>query len=113
MTTRQRIFSIARAGLVWLATAYVAIIFARAGIQKFSSDSGWAHAFAGWGFPVWFRILVGAVELAGAALVLIPRTAAYGASALILVMLGAMGTHAWHGHPPGVNGTSASVTSGR
>lgn len=99
MTTHQRILSIARTGLLWLATAYLAIIFARAGTQKFSSDSGWAHAFADWGFPVWFRILVGAVELAGAALVLIPRTAAYGAAAIILVMLGAMGTHAWHGHP--------------
>ena len=75
MTTRQSVLSIARTGLVWLATAYVAIIFARAGIQKFSSDSGWAHAFALWGFPGWFRILVGVVELSGAALVLIPRTA--------------------------------------
>ncbi len=97
MTTRQRVISIATTGLVWLATAYLAVIFARAGIQKFSSTSGWAHAFEVWGFPVWFRILVGVMELAGAALVLIPRTAAYGAATIIVVMLGAVGTHLSHG----------------
>ena len=96
MTTRERVISLATTGLVWLATAYLAIIFARAGIQKFSSNSGWAHAFEVWGFPVWFRILVGILELAGAALVLIPRTAAYGAATIIVVMLGAVGTHVVH-----------------
>ena len=99
MYTRRNVVRIARTVFVWLATAYLVMVFVRAGVAKFSDGSGWARAFAAWGFPVWFRVLVGGCEVLGAALLLYPRTAAYGAAMLALVMLGAMGTHVWDGHP--------------
>jgi uncharacterized membrane protein YphA (DoxX/SURF4 family) len=84
---------------VWLASALLALMFVRAGWMKFPETGLWARAFAGWGFPAWFRVLVGAVEVAGGLLLLVPRTAVYAALALGLIMLGGMGTHVVHGQP--------------
>jgi uncharacterized membrane protein YphA (DoxX/SURF4 family) len=52
-----------------------------------------AHAFAPWGFPNWFRVFVGVIEVASGLLLLVPRTAVYAAIALAVIRLGAMGTH--------------------
>jgi uncharacterized membrane protein YphA (DoxX/SURF4 family) len=79
--------------LLWLITLFLARIFIIAGWAKFSATSGWARAFAHWGFPIWFRVLVGVIEVAGELLLLIPSTAIYAALALVVIMLGAMGTH--------------------
>lgn len=73
-----------------------------AGYPKFSDSSGWAQAFAVWGYPSWFRILVGIVEVAGGLFLLIPGTGVYAAGALALIMIGAMGTHIVHGDPTAV-----------
>ena len=78
---------------VWLITGLLLLMFAKAGFDKFSDTSGWARAFNTWGFPVWFRILVGVAEVAAAALIALPRTSPYGALLIVAVMLGAMGTH--------------------
>jgi hypothetical protein len=82
----------------WVPAVLLALLFARAGLAKFSADSGWARAFAHWGFPVWFRVLIGALEVGAAALVLVParlapRAAPAGALVIIAVMLGGMATH--------------------
>ena len=74
-------------------TAMLVVVFTRAGIDKFSDTSGWARAFAHWGYPVWFRVFIGVLEVAAAALLLWPRTAPFGALIVIVVMLGGMGTH--------------------
>jgi hypothetical protein len=76
------------------------VVFARAGLDKFDEGGGWARAFAVWGYPVWFRVLVGAIELSAAVLILWPPTAAYGAILIIIVMLGGMGTHIAIEHRP-------------
>jgi uncharacterized membrane protein YphA (DoxX/SURF4 family) len=81
----------------WLVSLFLANVFFRAGVDKFSSDSGWARAFAVWGYPDWFRILIGVLEVAAAALVLLPRMAPIGALLIIAVMLGGLGTHAVFG----------------
>ena len=84
---------------LWVPALFLAWVFARQGAAKFSDDSGWARAFVTWHFPVWFRILIGAVEVAAAALLLTRRTATIGAALIALVMLGAMATHIYWGHP--------------
>jgi putative oxidoreductase len=71
----------------------------RQGAAKFSDDSGWARAFALWHFPVWFRLTVGAAEVVAAFLLLSRCTASAGAMIIIAVMIGAMGTHIYWGHP--------------
>ena len=85
--------------LLWVFALFLAWIFVRQGIAKFSDTSGWAKAFRLWHFPVWFRILIGAAETAAALLLLTRRTAFAGAIIIIAVMLGAMGTHIWWGRP--------------
>jgi len=84
---------------LWLPTLFLVWVFAQQGSAKFSDTSGWARAFAMWHFPVWFRILIGCLEVGAALLLLVPRTAALGAGIIVVVMLGAMGTHIVRGHP--------------
>jgi putative oxidoreductase len=84
---------------LWVPTLFLVYVFARQGVAKFSEDSGWARAFAVWHFPVWFRILIGSIETAAAALLLTRRTASAGAAMIAVVMLGAMGTHIYRHHP--------------
>ena len=85
--------------LLWVFALFLAWVFVRQGIAKFSDGSGWAKAFRVWHFPVWFRIFIGAAETAAALLLLTRRTAFAGAIIIIVVMLGAMGTHVWWGRP--------------
>lgn len=85
--------------ILWVFALFLAWVFARQGIAKFSDDSGWARAFRAWHFPVWFRLAIGVAETVAAALLLTRRTAFAGAAIIIAVMLGAMGTHVWWGRP--------------
>lgn len=77
----------------WLPAILLILIFARQGWAKFSDTSGWAVAFRHWGYPDWFRVLIGVLELAAVALLVLGRTAAFGAMIIIVVMLGAWATH--------------------
>ena len=85
--------------MLWIFALFLAWVFIRQGIAKFSDTSGWARAFRGWHFPVWFRILIGVLETSAALLLLTRRTALAGAAIIMEVMLGAMGTHIYWGHP--------------
>lgn len=84
---------------LWVFALFLAWIFIRQGSAKFSDTSGWARAFRTWHFPVWFRVLIGVFESSAALLLLTRRTAFAGASIIIVVMLGAMATHVYWGHP--------------
>ena len=86
-------------GVLWVFAGFLAWVFARQGIAKFSNTSGWAQAFNEWHFPVWFRVAIGVAETAAAALLLWKRTALAGATIIIVVMIGAMSTHVWWGQP--------------
>ena len=86
--------------LLWAVCLRLVMVLAPAGWDKFDPASGWAKAFTVWGYPVWFRILVGALEIGAALLLLWPRVAAYGAAIVIAVMLGGMGTHVFVEHRP-------------
>jgi uncharacterized membrane protein YphA (DoxX/SURF4 family) len=85
--------------VLWLFSLFLASIFIRQGLAKFDDTSGWAQAFRTWHFPVWFRVLIGVLEVSAGALLLIPRTALAGAAIIIVVMLGGMGTHLYWGQP--------------
>jgi uncharacterized membrane protein YphA (DoxX/SURF4 family) len=91
--------TLALEAVLWLFALFLAWIFIRQGLAKFSDTSGWSNAFRAWHFPVWFRLLIGSLEVAAAALLLTPRTALAGAAIIIVVMLGGMGTHLYWGHP--------------
>ena len=91
--------------LLWALSAMLIVVFVRAGWDKFDSSSGWARAFTFWGYPVWFRVLVGVLEIGAALMLFWPRTAAYGAAVIIVVMIGGMATHVF------VEGRLSRVTS--
>lgn len=80
---------IAKEIVAWLLALWLCFIFFRAGIDKFDDTSGWSRAFRGWGFSVWFRVLIGVLEVIGALLLLVPRTVAYGTITIGVVMIGA------------------------
>lgn len=79
--------------VLWLVTAFLVVVFARAGWTKFSDTSGWARMFAQWGYSPSFRIAVGVAEVVAAALLIYRRTAAYAAILIIALMLGGIVTH--------------------
>lgn len=77
----------------WLPAILLLLVFIPQGLAKFSDTSGWTTAFRHWGYPDWFRMLIGTLELSAAVLLLLGRTAAFGAIIIIVVMLGAWATH--------------------
>ena len=77
----------------WLPTGMLVFVFTSQGLAKFDATSGWARAFEVWGYPEWFRQLIGVQELLAAALLVWPRTAPIGAALVIITMLGGIGTH--------------------
>ena len=58
----------AKENVAWLLALWLCYIFFRAGIDKFDDTSGWSRAFRGWGFAVWFRVLIGVWETTAAIL---------------------------------------------
>lgn len=85
-------------------TAYVvgllvALVFISQGLMKFDPEGFWTPSFERWGYPVWFRYLIGVLETAGGALLLVPRTATYSAGVLLPVMVGAFITRLRDGRP--------------
>jgi uncharacterized membrane protein YphA (DoxX/SURF4 family) len=76
----------------WALRAGIAITFLLFGLEKFSSDPGspWVKFFASIGAGQWFRCLTGVVEVAGAILLLTPRTVLAGLALLGSSMAGAI-----------------------
>ena len=87
---------IAKEVVLWIITLLLALVCLRSGLMKVTGNVFWVRDFHRWGYPDWFRIVVGIAELSSMALLLLPRFAAYGAMIFALVMLGAIATHATH-----------------
>jgi uncharacterized membrane protein YphA (DoxX/SURF4 family) len=86
--------------ILWAATSVLAIFFILAGLPKVLGQTGWVARFGAWGYPEWFPTVVGLGEIVGAILLMIPSCAAIGALVLSTIMVGAVGTHVWHGELP-------------
>jgi uncharacterized membrane protein YphA (DoxX/SURF4 family) len=89
--TRQRR---ALTGLCWL----LALSFIAGGLAKLVPDGTFAgtpysERFVDWGYPSWFRFVVGSGEIAGAVLLLVPRRRFLGAALLGVILVGAVLTH--------------------
>jgi len=79
----------ARLAAAWCLGLYLAVMYIRMGWIKFDPGGFWTAAFHRWGYPPWLRVVVGGVEVAGGAMLLIPWTATLGALAVAFVMAGA------------------------
>jgi uncharacterized membrane protein YphA (DoxX/SURF4 family) len=77
----------------WLVALALAVVFARAGYAKLAGHAGEVRAFARWGYPPWFRIMMGAAEVTTALVLLIPRLRILGALGVGGTMAGAIFTY--------------------
>jgi putative oxidoreductase len=78
---------------LWILQIGAAGMFLMVGFLKLSGDAQLVGLFEAIGLGQWFRYLTGALEVAGAFLLLIPRTSGLGALMLFGVMIGAVVTH--------------------
>jgi putative oxidoreductase len=78
---------------IWGVQILTAFAFLAAGGSKLSGAPAMVDMFEKIGFGQWFRYVTGGLEVAGALLLLVPRTAAIGGGLLAAVMIGAVGTH--------------------
>jgi putative oxidoreductase len=88
--------------VVWIVSVLLAAVFATTGISKLiGSDPIGLQAAAMRGFPQWIRVVVGIVEVCGAAMLLVPAVAGSAAAMLALLMIPATITQ-WISGEPGV-----------
>jgi putative oxidoreductase len=78
---------------LWVLQGLAAIAFVGAGAGKLTGAEQMVQMFDTIGFGQWFRYLTGAIEVGGAALLLVPKTTAYAAAMLAATMIGAIATH--------------------
>jgi putative oxidoreductase len=83
----------------WTLQILLAFLFAVQGVVKLMGSPSWIARFNRWGYPHDFYLVVGLAELAGAALLLIPKLSKFGAVLLSVIMIGAAGTHLLHHEP--------------
>jgi putative oxidoreductase len=78
---------------LWGIQIITALAFLVVGGSKLTSAPAMVQLFEKVGFGQWFRYVTGLLEVAGALMVLLPRTAAIGGWLLAVVMIGAIGIH--------------------
>jgi putative oxidoreductase len=79
--------------VLWVLQIGAAGMFLMVGFLKLKGDPQLVGVFKAIGLGQWFRYLTGTLEVAGAFLLLIPRTSGLGALMLVGVMVGAVVTH--------------------
>ncbi|HEX4622609.1 MAG TPA: DoxX family protein, partial [Myxococcaceae bacterium] len=80
---------------LWVLAGLLALVFLASGGFKFGAQQA-IDNFHKWGYPDWFRLLTGVIEVAGGALLLVPRARLFAAAALACTMVGAIATHLMH-----------------
>src|SRR5271155_5662228 len=78
---------------VWSLTVVLALLFVGAGAFKLTGAQEAVDNFHRWGYPDWFRIVTGVIEVVGALGLLVPKTSWIAAAVLSATMLGAIATH--------------------
>src|SRR4030095_1597785 len=77
----------------WILQGLLATVFLVAGTAKLASPQMQIALFDKIGFGQWFRYFTAGLEVIGAILVLVPRTAGFGATLLGMIMVGAIEIH--------------------
>jgi len=79
--------------IVWGVRILLALAFGAAGLAKLAGVPQMVQVFEAIGFGQWFRYLTGAVEIAGAVLLLVPAAGFFGGLMLAATMVCAVATH--------------------
>jgi putative oxidoreductase len=78
-----------RNAITWLLSLVLSLAFVIVGLGNITLQPRMVQRFHNYGYPLWFIVLTGAIEIFGAALVLIPRTSYIGAGLLACITCGA------------------------
>lgn len=95
----------------WLLQVLLAVVMVGPGSQKFTSPT-WERMFRTWGYPDGFYLVIGAIEVVGGLLLLVPKLASYSAIVLSAVMIGAAATQILRGGRNGVGEVVFAVLLG-
>lgn len=79
--------------IVWAVRLLLALAFGAAGTAKLAGAPMMIQIFEHIGIGQWFRYVTGLVEVAGAVLLLIPRTGFFGGLLLAVTMVCGVATH--------------------
>lgn len=90
--------SVLRRALPVILRIVLSLGFLAAGLSKFAPQSGWQNRFAGWGYPAWFVLVIGALEVVGVLGLWVPAASRYAIGLLALILGGATYTNLTH--PP-------------
>lgn len=75
----------------------LALLFVMAGVQKVAGSKMHTEAFKKWGYPQWFRVVTGVIELGAAVLLIVgfwnETVTIIGAAILVAVGVGGIITH--------------------
>jgi uncharacterized membrane protein YphA (DoxX/SURF4 family) len=74
-------------------SAILALLYIFFGVPKLMAEPQAVDQFSKYGYPDWFRTIVGIVEVAGGLGLLIPKARKYANFGLIALMIGALFTH--------------------
>ncbi|MBI3783364.1 MAG: DoxX family protein [Deltaproteobacteria bacterium] len=83
----------------WILSFLLTFLFVFTGSGKVLGMEEMLKAFEHFGYPSWFRLFIGAAELAGAIGLLRLPLAQYAAAGLMIIMAGAVWTHIGVGEP--------------
>lgn len=83
----------ARGRIVWAVRLLLVLAFGAAGLAKLAGVPMMVQVFDAIGFGQWFRYLTGAIEVAGALLLLVTATGFFAALLLTATMVGGTATH--------------------
>lgn len=87
---------------VWACAILLAVAFVFVGISKLEGPSAirWTERFVNWGYPANTQHVIGVLEILGGLGLLIPKSRQAAAATLFALMIGAIGTHAFHAEFP-------------
>ncbi|ACQ82341.1 DoxX family protein [Beutenbergia cavernae DSM 12333] len=97
-TWRRRLFTVL---LVWMVVSFTVGAITKFYPGETFFGAPYSVKFVEWGYPSWFRFVVGGGELVAAAMLISPRSRFLGALLLVVITAGAVVTHWVNGDPVG------------
>jgi putative oxidoreductase len=93
-----------RQTVLWILSILLGSVFIAVGLSKLegSSATRWAERFLRWGYPAGSQYVIGTIEAIAGIAMMIPRSRKTAAGIIMVVMAGALYTHASHGEFPRV-----------
>jgi uncharacterized membrane protein YphA (DoxX/SURF4 family) len=105
-----------RRAAIWACVTVLAATFGLVGVSKMAGASAarWSERLSHWGYPPAARIVIGVLEIVAGVGVVIPASRRAAATAIVVLMVGAIGTHLVHSEfprmvPPVVLGALAAA----